>query len=228
MEKMWAGRTAGALNKVADDFNSSIHIDSVMYKQDIKGSMAHASMLAECKILSEADADLIIKTLGQILDDIESGSLEITPDCEDIHMFVESVLTERIGDVGKRLHTSRSRNDQVAVDTRLYMKDKVDEIKALILDLLEAILFVAKAHKDDIMPGYTHLQRAQPITFAHHLLAYAEMFKRDIGRLADAKERMNVSPLYNTIVTATINFTSYFSTTDCNRSRTSNTSFVSF
>ena len=195
MEKMWAGRTAGALSKVADDFNSSIHIDSAMYRHDIKGSMAHAAMLAECRIISDNDADLIIKTLGEILEDIDSGKLAINPDSEDIHMFVESVLTERIGDTGKRLHTSRSRNDQVALDTRLYMKDVTDEIKSLIIELIDAILFVAKAHKSDIMPGYPQLQRAQPITFAHHLLAYAEMFKRDIGRLTDAKARMNYSPL---------------------------------
>ena len=195
MEKMWAGRTAGAVSRIADDFNSSIHIDSVMYKQDIQGSMAHAAMLAERRIISGDDAALIIKTLGEILSDIESGELSINPDSEDIHMFVESVLTERIGEVGKRLHTSRSRNDQVATDTRLYLRDKVSEIKALTVELIDAILFVAKAHCGDIMPGYTHLQRAQPITFAHHLLAYAEMFKRDVGRLQDAAKRMNVSPL---------------------------------
>ena len=194
-EKMWAGRTAGTTSKKADDFNSSIHIDSVMYKQDIKGSMAHAAMLSECKIISESDADTIISALEGILSDIENGVLEIDQDSEDIHMFVESVLTSRIGDIGKRLHTSRSRNDQVAVDTRLYMRDEIEEIKSLIIDLIDAILYVAKAHKNTIMPGYTHLQRAQPITFGHHLLAYAEMLKRDFGRLQDAKNRMNFSPL---------------------------------
>ena len=195
MEKMWAGRTAGAVNSIADDFNSSIHIDSVMYKQDIKGSMAHAAMLSAKGIISKEDSDLIISALGDILSDIDSGRLEINPEAEDIHMFIESVLTERIGDVGKRLHTSRSRNDQVALDTRLYMRDKISEIERLLLDLLDAVVFVAEGHKNDIMPGYTHLQRAQPITFAHHLLAYAEMLKRDIGRLCDAGARMNYSPL---------------------------------
>ena len=192
---MWAGRTAGAVDRVADDFNSSIHIDSVMYKHDIRGSMAHAAMLAERGIIASEDADTIIASLEGILSDIESGALAIDPEAEDIHMFIESVLTERIGDTGKRLHTARSRNDQVAVDVRLYMRDKVDEIKALILELIDAVLCVAKAHKSDIMPGYTHLQRAQPISFAHHLLAYVAMLKRDYTRLCDAVARMNVSPL---------------------------------
>ena len=192
---MWAGRTAGAIDRVADDFNSSIHIDSVMYKHDIRGSMAHAAMLAERGIIASEDADTIIAALEGILADIESGALAIDPEAEDIHMFIESVLTERIGDTGKRLHTARSRNDQVAVDVRLYMRDKVDEIKALILELIDAVLCVAKAHKSDIMPGYTHLQRAQPISFAHHLLAYVAMLKRDYTRLCDAVARMNVSPL---------------------------------
>ena len=194
-EKMWAGRTAGKTDLIADDFNSSIHIDSVMYRQDIKGSMAHAAMLSECGIISHADADKIIEGLESILTDIDSGALEISPDAEDIHMFVESVLTERIGEAGKRLHTARSRNDQVATDTRLYMRDKVEEIKELILSLIEAVAEVAEANSDAIMPGYTHLQRAQPISFAHHLLAYTEMLKRDWSRLCDAVARMNVSPL---------------------------------
>ena len=193
--KMWAGRTAGATSRIADDFNSSIHIDSVMYKHDIKGSMSHAAMLAECGIISEADADKIIGALEEILSDIESGKLNIDPEAEDIHMFVESILTERIGDTGKKLHTARSRNDQVAVDMRLYMRDKVSEVISLTVALIDSILFVAKQNENTIMPGYTHLQRAQPIVFAHHLMAYAEMFKRDIGRLEDAAARMNVSPL---------------------------------
>ncbi len=194
-EKMWAGRTAGATSRVADDFNSSIHIDSVMYRHDIKGSMAHAAMLAEQGIISGDDADKIIAALEEILNDIDSGKLAVDPEAEDIHMFIESVLTERIGDAGKRLHTARSRNDQVALDTRLYMKDKVDEVKAGLKALLDAILAVAEANRDTIMPGYTHLQRAQPVTFGHHLLAYAQMLMRDIGRLDDAKRRMNYSPL---------------------------------
>ncbi len=195
MKKMWAGRTAGASAKLADDFNSSIHIDSKMYRHDIKGSMAHAAMLGARGIISDADAEKIIAGLEGILVDIESGALEISPDAEDIHMFVEQVLTERIGDAGKRLHTSRSRNDQVALDIRLYMRDEVKSVKSLIIELLSAILDKAQEHQSDIMPGYTHLQRAQPVTFGHHLLAYAEMFKRDVGRLDDAVQRMNVSPL---------------------------------
>ncbi len=195
MKKMWAGRTVGASASLADDFNSSIHIDSKMYRHDIKGSMAHAAMLAERGIISGEDADKIISGLEGILSDIDTGALEISPDAEDIHMFVEQVLTDRIGDAGKRLHTSRSRNDQVAVDVRLYMRDEVAKIKKLAFELLEAILLKAKEHKSDIMPGYTHLQRAQPVTFGHHLLAYAQMLIRDVGRLDDATRRMNVCPL---------------------------------
>ena len=195
MEKMWAGRTAGNTSAMADDFNSSIHIDSCMYREDIKGSMAHSAMLAEVGILTAAEADAIIAALEGILKDIDSGALEINMNAEDIHMFVESVLTERIGELGKKLHTARSRNDQVAVDMRLYMRGKCEEIEELLIDLMDAIVSVAAAHKYDIMPGYTHLQRAQPIVFAHHLLAYAEMFKRDLSRLTDAKARMNYSPL---------------------------------
>ena len=195
MKKMWAGRTDGALDKIADDFNSSIHVDKRMYKEDIRGSIAHATMLSECGVISHGDADLIVSTLADIADEITEGTLEISPDAEDIHMFIEAVLTERIGDVGKRLHTSRSRNDQVATDTRLYMRDKCEKIEELLLSLIDAIVFVAENHKRDVMPGYTHLQRAQPIVFAHQLLAYAEMFKRDISRLDDAVARMNVSPL---------------------------------
>ena len=195
MEKMWAGRTAGQTSALADDFNSSIHIDSRMYKEDIKGSMAHAAMLAEVGILTSAEADGIIAALEQILADIESGVLPIDMNAEDIHMFVESVLTKRIGDLGKKLHTARSRNDQVAVDMRLYMRGKCEQIQSLLLDLIHAIVTVAEEHKYDIMPGYTHLQRAQPIVFAHHLLAYAEMFRRDLSRVEDAKVRMNKSPL---------------------------------
>ncbi|MBQ7363214.1 MAG: argininosuccinate lyase [Clostridia bacterium] len=195
MKKMWAGRTDGALDKLADDFNSSIHIDKRMYKEDIAGSIAHATMLSECGVISHSDADKIISALADICEEITSGELEISPDAEDIHMFVEAVLTERIGDVGKKLHTSRSRNDQVATDTRLYMKSRCQRIEELLLSLIESTVTVADEHKRDIMPGYTHLQRAQPIVFAHHLLAYAEMFKRDLSRLDGAVSRMNVSPL---------------------------------
>ena len=195
MEKMWAGRFQKALDKEADDFNSSIHFDCKMYKQDITGSMKHAAMLAMQGIISDDDCDKITAGLQSILDDLNSGELAFDMDAEDIHMFVESELTKRIGDVGKRLHTARSRNDQVAVDIRLFLRDETNEIIDLVKKLLAAILSQAKAHKTSILPGYTHLQRAQPITFAHHLLAYAMMFTRDIGRLEDALKRMNYSPL---------------------------------
>ena len=195
MNKMWAGRTAGALDRVADDFNSSIAVDKRMYRQDIEGSMAHAAMLGAKGIIAAADSVLIIDTLGTILEDIDAGKLEISPDAEDIHMFVEAELTARIGDVGKRLHTARSRNDQVALDLRLYLRAACGEIDEKLRTLIAAVLEVAEAHKDTILPGYTHLQRAQPITFGHHLLAYAMMLIRDAGRIADAVRRMNVSPL---------------------------------
>ncbi len=195
MDKMWAGRFSKALDKQADDFNSSIHIDSRMYKQDIQGSVAHAGMLARQGIISTADAECIIAELGNILNDLQSGALMVDENAEDIHMFVEAELTKRIGDVGKKLHTARSRNDQVAVDIRLYLRDETAEIVEQIKELLGAIVEQATLHKTTIMPGYTHLQRAQPITFAHHLLAYAMMFTRDITRIRDAVKRMNISPL---------------------------------
>ncbi len=195
MDKMWAGRFAKATDKLADDFNSSIHFDSRMYKQDIEGSMAHAAMLSAKGIISKKDSDDIIDCLSVILADIESGKLPIDENAEDIHMFVEAELTKRIGDTGKRLHTARSRNDQVAVDIRLYLRDEAEQIIALIKQLIKAIFDIASEHKMDIMPGYTHLQRAQPITFAHHILAYAMMLTRDVGRIEDAKKRMNYSPL---------------------------------
>ena len=195
MEKMWAGRTEGALSREADDFNSSIHFDSRMYRQDIRGSMEHAAMLSACGIISKDESDTIIDGLQGILDDLDTGSLAIDPEAEDIHMFVEAVLTKRIGDVGKKLHTSRSRNDQVALDIRLYLRDEIDEIRALVRDLIDAVCEQAEKNQDAIMPGYTHLQRAQPITFAQQLLAYAMMLRRDDGRLADCAARMNYSPL---------------------------------
>ncbi len=195
MDKMWAGRFSKALDKEADDFNSSIHFDCKMYKQDIHGSIAHAEMLAECNIISMDDRNAIIKGLMEIERDIDSGSLPFDFDAEDIHMFIEAELTKRIGDVGKRLHTARSRNDQVALDIRLYMRDEANEIISLIRKLLCAILNQAEKNKETILPGYTHLQRAQPIMFAHHLCAYAMMFMRDIGRIEDAVKRMNLSPL---------------------------------
>ena len=195
MAKMWEGRFTKELDKQADDFNSSLHFDCKMYKQDIKGSMAHATMLAAQKIISQSDADTIIAALQSILDDIDSGALDFSAGGEDIHMFVEAELTKRIGDTGKRLHTARSRNDQVALDIRLYLRDETNEIIALLKDLIRAIAEQAEQHQSTIMPGYTHLQRAQPIAFAHQILAYAMMFTRDITRLSDALKHMNYSPL---------------------------------
>ena len=195
MQKMWTGRTSGELNEFADDFNSSISFDKKMYKQDICGSIAHATMLANQKIISVDDRDKIIAGLSGILADIDSKKLAISEDAEDIHMFVEAELTKRIGEVGKRLHTARSRNDQVALDLRMYLRDENQLVKKMLLQLIEVIANKAKNYSDVIMPGYTHLQRAQPILFAHHLLAYAQMFKRDYSRLQDALDRMNYSPL---------------------------------
>ena len=190
MDKMWAGRFSKALDKPADDFNSSIHFDSRMYKQDIVGSMAHAIMLRRQGIITETEEKQIQKGLSGILEDIENGSLEIDMNAEDIHMFVEAELTKRIGDAGKKLHTARSRNDQVALDIRMYLMTECEEIGGLLKDLIRAIRDLARKHKKTIMPGYTHLQRAQPITFAHHILAYAMMFTRDFNRLGDAVKRM--------------------------------------
>ena len=195
MAKMWAGRTDGMTEKIADDFNSSIRFDSRMYRQDITGSMTHAAMLSYKGIISQTDADTIIAGLEDILADIDSGKLPIDMEFEDIHMFVEQVLTERLGDVGKKLHTARSRNDQVALDIRMYLRAEIDEISALVRQLITAVTDKAEAYKDAIMPGYTHLQRAQPITFGHHLMAYAMMLLRDLDRLADCRRRMNHSPI---------------------------------
>ncbi|MBQ2825449.1 MAG: argininosuccinate lyase [Clostridia bacterium] len=195
MDKLWAGRFLTALDKTADDFNSSISFDSKMYKQDIRGSVAHATMLASKGIITKEDAETIIEGLGSILADLESGKLTFDMNAEDIHMFVESELTKRIGECGKRLHTARSRNDQVALDLRLYLRDENNEVISLVKNLIEALKTQAEANKDAIMPGYTHLQRAQPITFGHHLMAYAMMFIRDLQRIKDALKRMNQSPI---------------------------------
>ena len=195
MAKMWAGRTDGVTSKLADDFNSSIHFDSRMYRQDITGSMAHAAMLGAQNIITPAEADAIIDGLSQILADLESGALSFDMECEDIHMFVEQVLTQRIGDLGKKLHTARSRNDQVALDFRMYLRDEIDEILELVTALIKVITDKAETYADAIMPGYTHLQRAQPITFGHHLMAYSMMLLRDLGRLTDCRRRMNVCPI---------------------------------
>ena len=190
MDKMWAGRFQKALDKQADDFNSSIHFDSRMYKQDITGSMVHAMMLSNQGIITKDEYADILNGLSSILEDIENGKLEINMDAEDIHMFVESELTKRIGDNGKKLHTARSRNDQVALDVRLYLADECQEIGKLLLELIGVIKDKAEEYEAAIMPGYTHLQRAQPITFAHHILSYAFMLKRDAERIQDALGRM--------------------------------------
>ena len=195
MAKMWAGRSGKETAKVADDFNSSIAVDGRMYRQDIEGSLAHAEMLAGCGIITYGEYGVIAEGLKGILADIESGALVLDPDAEDVHMFVEAELTKRVGEAGKKLHTARSRNDQVAVDMRMYLRGESAEVISLIKKLLRAVVKQAKATKNYIVPGYTHLQRAQPIVFAHHLLAYAMMFVRDAGRINDAVRRMNVSPL---------------------------------
>ncbi len=195
MAKMWAGRTDGQTDRLADDFNSSIGFDRRMYRQDITGSMAHAAMLGATGILPKADADTLIDGLQSILDDLDSGKLQFDPTCEDIHMFVEQVLTERLGDVGKKLHTARSRNDQVALDLRMYLREQCDAISGQVKTLIEALVDRAAEYKSAIMPGYTHLQRAQPITFGHHLMAYAMMLLRDRSRLADCRKRINRSPI---------------------------------
>ena len=192
---MWAGRFTKQIDERVNDFNSSIKFDSRMYRSDIEGSIAHATMLGECGIIDKSESEKIIAGLNGILEDIESGKLEFDPAAEDIHMFNESELTARLGATGKRLHTSRSRNDQVALDIRLYLRDEIKEIKALTAELIDTIIVLAEGNLETVMPGYTHMQRAQPITFAHHVLAYAQMLLRDLGRLDDSAKRMNVNPL---------------------------------
>ncbi|MDL2276281.1 argininosuccinate lyase [Breznakia sp. OttesenSCG-928-G09] len=193
--KLWGARFTKESNQKLNDFNSSIGIDSLMYKQDIKGSIAHVTMLKKQSIIPAVDADLIVKTLKQIEEDIDNHTLDIDMEAEDIHMFIEQELTNRIGDAGKKLHTARSRNDQVALDFRMYSIDKSQEIISLLNQLIETLCHKAELNLDAIMPGYTHLQRAQPITFAHHLMAYVEMFKRDSERIKQSVERTKVSPL---------------------------------
>ncbi|MBQ5989282.1 MAG: argininosuccinate lyase [Oscillospiraceae bacterium] len=195
MAKMWAGRFSKEVDETVNAFNSSISFDGRMYRHDIQGSIAHATMLGKCGIIPEEDSVKIIKGLREILDDIESGKLELDMTAEDIHMFIEAELTKRYGDTGKRLHTSRSRNDQVAVDIRLYLRDEIEEIRKLTADLVKGLCEIAEKNTDTIMPGYTHLQRAQPITLAHHMMAYGQMLLRDLSRLEDTAERMNVNPL---------------------------------
>ena len=193
--KLWSGRFQKETDALVNDFNSSIAFDSRMYAEDIAGSIAHATMLGECGIISPEDQALIVQGLSDILADIEAGKVEFTADNEDIHMNIEALLTARIGDAGKRLHTARSRNDQVAVDLRLYLRREIAAIKAMILDYETVLVRKAEANQSTVMPGYTHLQRAQPITLAQHLLAYGAMLRRAVTRLEDCAERMNECPL---------------------------------
>ncbi|MCQ2431620.1 MAG: argininosuccinate lyase [Clostridia bacterium] len=193
--KLWAGRFSKDVDTRVNDFNSSISFDHRMYREDITGSIAHATMLGHCGIIDPSESEKIIAGLKGILEDLEDGTLQINYEAEDIHMFVEEELTKRIGDTGKRLHTARSRNDQVALDIRMYCKREIGEIRALVLSLLSAIADKAEENVDTVMSGYTHLQRAQPVTFAHYVLAYAQMFMRDISRLDDTYRRTDVMPL---------------------------------
>lgn len=195
MPKMWVGVTSGETSEIADCFNSSIGFDCRMYREDITGSVAHAKMLSKQGIITEDEKDEIVKGLENILSDLENGTLKIDPSCEDIHMFVEQVLTERIGEGGKKLHTARSRNDQVALDLRMYLRRETDAVAELTKKAAETVLNKAEEYADAVMPGYTHLQRAQPILFGHHLLAYCMMFLRDLSRLKDCRRRMNLSPI---------------------------------
>ena len=193
--KLWGGRFSGETDKLAGDFHSSLPIDKRLFREDICGSIAHAKMLAACRIINNEDAESIVKGLNELSIEIETGLVDLDPAAEDIHMNLESLLTAKIGEAGKKLHTARSRNDQVALDFRLCLKGELAAIESLIKQLLQVLLDLAKKHINTLMPGYTHLQKAQPITFAHHLLAYVHMFRRDIGRLQDCNKRMNESPL---------------------------------
>lgn len=192
---MWDGRFEKKIDSRTNDFNSSIKFDHKMYKHDIKGSMAHAKMLSKQGIIGEDDKEKILKGLEEILEDIESGNLKLDPNAEDIHMFVEAELTKRIGQSGKKLHTARSRNDQVALDIKMYLKDAILEIQKELKELIATFVEKAEENTKTIMPGYTHLQRAQPVTFGHHLMAYVEMFLRDEERLSQTYNRMDVSPI---------------------------------
>ncbi len=193
--KLWKGRFQKEADPKTNDFNSSISVDSRMVKEDIEGSIAHATMLGACGIIAQSESDKICAELEKIAADIESGALHIDPDAEDIHTFIEGELTARIGDAGKRLHTARSRNDQVALDIRLTLRRECAGLIGQLKELISVLCDQAEEYADAVMPGYTHLQRAQPITFGHHLMAYAEMFLRDIGRMQDAVKRMDVCPL---------------------------------
>ncbi len=192
--KLWAGRFQKETDALVNDFNASIFFDARMYREDITGSIAHAAMLGEQGIIAKEEAEKIVTTLKTLLEEIKEGKVEFTKDNEDIHMNIETLLTQRIGATGKRLHTARSRNDQVAVDFRLFVKDEIPVIVGMLLDLEKALLRQAESNLDAIMPGYTHLQRAQPTTFAHAMMAYANMFRRDITRLEDCRARLDESP----------------------------------
>ena len=194
-KKIWAGRFTKETDKIANDFNSSISFDARMYREDIEGSIAHATMLGKCNIIDLEESKAIVEKLKNILNDIESGKLEFDFNAEDIHSFIEAELTKRLGDTGKRLHTARSRNDQVALDIRMYLKKEVKEIESLIKKLIIVLTDLSEKNLQTVMAGYTHLQRAQPITFAHHLMAYSQMFLRDLERLKDAYKRINIMPL---------------------------------
>ncbi len=193
--KLWSGRFENNTDSLMDDFNSSIAIDSRLYKHDIRGSIAHAKMLSKCKIIKDEEAKLICNELDKILEDIESGKIKFTVEAEDIHMNIETVLIERIGEVGKKLHTARSRNDQIALDVRMYLREEVEVLDKLLNSLCNVLTKIADKNLYAIMPSYTHLQRAQPISFAHHMMAYYEMFKRDLERILETKKRINVMPL---------------------------------
>ena len=195
MAKLWGGRFSKDTDKLVEDFHSSISFDQKLYKWDITGSKAHARMLGDIGVLTKEEAQMIIKGLDEIMAEIEAGQVTFDPAAEDIHMNVEVLLTNKIGAVGKKLHTGRSRNDQVAVDVRMYLRHEIENTHHLLVELMKTVVDIAEEHKETILPGYTHLQRAQPVSFAHHMLAYAEMFKRDITRLEDCRERMNVMPL---------------------------------
>lgn len=201
--KLWGGRFTKSTDSFTDHFHSSISFDQRMYKEDITGSIAHAAMLGKQGVISMEDSELLQKTLKELLSDIEAGKVEFDEKAEDIHMNIETLLIERIGDVGKRLHTGRSRNDQVALDIRMYNREQIKDIKALLLELIEALNTIAENNVNTIMPGYTHLQRAQPVTLAHHVLAYCEMFKRDVDRLGDTYRRTSVMPLGSGALAAT-------------------------
>ncbi|NSW90590.1 MAG: argininosuccinate lyase [Firmicutes bacterium] len=193
--KLWGGRFIKATDEAVNDFNSSIKFDCRMYRQDILGSIAHAKMLGKCGIIPQQEASLIQDTLLDILKDIDNGIIELDENAEDIHTNIESILVSRIGNMGKKLHTGRSRNDQVALDIRMYLKDEIKEIKKLLMSLESTLVRIAENHLDTILPGYTHLQRAQPVTLAHHVMSYFQMFKRDIERLTDCYKRVDVMPL---------------------------------